>query len=63
MSKSNLKKKTLNFREGDWEELDKHYKPRGLQVSTIIRYLVSSHVDKLRLGEADMEELMEDVSI
>ena len=48
MSKMELHKKTLNLRRGDWEYLEEQYAPRGLQVSTIIRHLISCRVDALR---------------
>ena len=63
MSKTKFRKKTLNLREGDWEKLQENYSPRGLQVSTVIRYLVSSHVDRILLDDADLDELTKEFSL
>ena len=55
-----LEKKTLNFREGDFEYLDRVYQPRGTPVSVLVRRLVSLHVDGLRSNDAKLpKELLE----
>lgn len=52
-----IQKKTLNFREGDWDLLTAHYAPRGYATSVVIRTLVSQHVDKIRETLKSEEDL------
>lgn len=51
MQSEKLEKKTMQFREGDWEFLTDTYQPRGLTTSKLIRELVAEHVDKLRASQ------------
>ena len=48
-----LKKHTLNLREGDFEQLELFYGPKGISASLVIRTLVSRRVDSLlaKLGD------------
>ena len=63
MSKIPLQKKTLNLRDGDWLFLEERCRAKGLQVSLLIRYLVSRHVDSLKIGELDLDNLMEEIGV
>ncbi|HLP67277.1 MAG TPA: hypothetical protein VK181_07140 [Rhizobium sp.] len=47
-----LEKKTMQFREGDWDFLTDYYQPKGVTTSRLIRELISKHVDTLRALEA-----------
>lgn len=61
--KTKLHKKTLNLRRGDWEALDNVYSAKGLSVSTVIRYVVSQHVDRLKVDQMEAEELMKEINL
>lgn len=61
--KIQLQKKTLNLRKGDWDYIEEQYSARGVQVSTVVRYLVSLHVDALKVGEMDLDELMAEIRV
>lgn len=50
--KKPLQKHTLNLREGDWDYLESIFKPNGIDVSFVIRSLVSKLVDTKRAEEA-----------
>lgn len=47
----NLEKKTLNFREGDWDYLESLFTHQGIGPSIVIRTLVSNYVDARRKME------------
>jgi len=44
----NLEKKTLYFREGDWNYLESIMRPNGIATSVAIRSIVSKFVDERR---------------
>ena len=46
--RSDLQKKTLNLRRGDWDYLDRLTSGEGINPSTLIRVLVSNYVDRKR---------------
>lgn len=48
---ANLEKKTLNFREGDWDYLESIFYSQGIGPSVAIRTLVSNFVDAKRAQE------------
>jgi len=62
MGKIPLRKKTLNFRDGDWDYLEEKYQAKGLSVSVVIRAIISRHVDALKIGELDLDELLEEIT-
>lgn len=49
--KADLRKHTLNLREGDWDYLESICKPQGISTSEVVRVLVSNYVDKKRAQE------------
>ena len=51
MTSGGVEKKTLNFREGDWEYLTHIYQPQGLSTSEVIRSITSRLVDSIRKTE------------
>lgn len=48
----NLRKHTLNLRDGDWDYLSTVYKSQGYDTSRVIRDLVSRMVDNLKENES-----------
>lgn len=48
MANENLEKKTLYFREGDWDFLESIMRPNGIATSVAIRSIISTFVDKRR---------------
>lgn len=50
-------KKTMLFREGDWDFLTDYYQPRGLTTSRLIRELIAGHVDQLRAAQLPFPKL------
>lgn len=57
MLSEKLEKKTMQFREGDWEFLTDTYQPKGVTTSKLIRSLVADHVDKLRSAQSNPPSL------
>lgn len=43
-----LQKKTLHFREGDWDFLESIFRPNGIATSVAIRSIISHYVDEKR---------------
>ena len=60
---TNLHKKTLNLRRGDWEYLEERYSVRGLFASVVVRYIVSQHVDSLKVNDMVMEDLLKELDL
>lgn len=60
MADSDLQKKTLNLRAGDWDFISGIAKSNGLDTSYIVRRLVSKFVDESR---AQINEQQADVDI
>lgn len=50
-AKSNLKKHTLNLRNGDWDYIESIAIPQGIATAEVIRLLVSNFVDRKRAEE------------
>lgn len=51
MPRDELRKHTLNLREGDWDYLVTVFRPQGVDVSFVVRKIVSNYVDELRQRE------------
>lgn len=47
-----LKKHTLNLREGDYDYLDSLYKSQGLPAAVVIRTIIARTVDHYRSQES-----------
>ena len=60
--KTDIKKHTLNLRNGDWDFLESMFKPNGIATAVAVRTIISNYVDKKReeerrLGAADHTQL------
>ncbi len=51
--KEELKKHTLNLRQGDFDYLEGLFVPRGISTAFGIRRIISTYVDKMRIAEAN----------
>lgn len=51
-AKSDIEKKTLNLRRGDWDYIESIAHPQGLPTSEVVRLIVSNYVDKKRATES-----------
>lgn len=64
--RADIRKHTLNLREGDWDFLESIYKPNGIPTAVAIRTLISNFVDKKKaeirsLGAANPADLEIDI--
>lgn len=59
----NLQKKTLHFREGDWDYLTQVFRPNGVATSVAVRRIVSNYVDALRTDEQYQMPEIKDVKL
>ena len=50
--KADIKKHTLNLRDGDWDYIESMFKPNGIATSVAVRTIISNFVDKKRREEA-----------
>jgi len=48
MASSDLRKHTLNLREGDWDFLESMFIPNGIPTSVAVRTIISNYVDRKR---------------
>ena len=46
--RADLRKHTLNLREGDWDFLESIFKPNGIPTAVAVRTIISNFVDKKR---------------
>lgn len=49
---TNLKKHTLNLRDGDWDYIESIARPNGIATGVIVRTLISNYVDAQRAKES-----------
>ena len=56
-------KKTFNLRRGDWEVIKEKYLEKGILPSVVVRYIISQHVDALKVDDAVVESLLEEIII
>jgi len=61
--KEDLKKHTLNLREGDWDYLESVYSASGRSVSTVIRTIISAYVDRLKSTESETADIKVEVEL
>lgn len=50
-----LKKHTLNLRDGDYEYLTSLFEPQGLKAAAVIRNLIARSVDSFRENESKID--------
>lgn len=50
--KTDIKKHTLNLRNGDWDYLESMFKPNGIATAVAVRTIISNFVDGKRREEA-----------
>lgn len=50
--KTDIKKHTLNLRNGDWDYLESMFKPNGIATAVAVRTIISNFVDSKRKEEA-----------
>lgn len=56
MQNESLERKTLHFRQGDWDFLESVFRPNGIATSVAIRTIISRWVDARRQPDAALNE-------